>query len=150
MLSLLLALSAHALPPYAAPASPVPAEVEASDPFAWTAAYEADHQRIVATLTIPEGHTVYRDQVEVAVLDGGGAVLGKPDLPPGEVRPDPAGREERELYASDLVVYVPVKRGEGVVKLSLRHQGCKAGLCFAPETEERLVSVVGAPPSPPR
>ncbi|TNE85937.1 MAG: hypothetical protein EP330_23665 [Deltaproteobacteria bacterium] len=148
MLTLLLALSAHALPPYAAPDRP-PAEVAVEDPFAWHTTYDAEHTRIVATLTIPEGHTVYRDQVEIDVVDGGGAVLGKPDLPKGEVRPDPAGRAPRELYAADLVVFLPVKRGDGVVKLSLRHQGCKGGLCFAPVTQERLVQV-GAPGPAPR
>lgn len=141
MLTLLLSLNAHALPPYA---ERPPIEVADEDPFAWETRYDAGARRIVATLTIPDGHTVYRDQVELSVAEAKGLVVGRPDLPPGEVREDPAGREPRELYAADLVVYLPVKRGVGVVKLELRHQGCKGGLCFPPVSSERLV-VVRAP-----
>ena len=139
MLVWLLPWCAAALPPYATPPAPAPQVSE--DPFSWEVRYEPDASRIVAVLGIPAEHTVYRDQVEVDVQPRGDVVVGKPDLPRGESLPDPIGRKPREQFLADLVVYLPVRRGEGFVTLELSHQGCRPGLCYPPETEEHVVMV---------
>ncbi|MCO4743957.1 MAG: protein-disulfide reductase DsbD N-terminal domain-containing protein [Proteobacteria bacterium] len=139
---------ALALPSYADPSRSAP-PVVAEQPFVWETAFDPAERRLVLTLTVPVGHTVYRDQVEVTVISAAGVALAKPDLPAGERKPDPAGQGARELYSTDLVIFVPVKRGHGTVELELRHQGCKGGLCFAPVTERRFVEV-RAPQEPSR
>lgn len=140
----LLLASAHALPSYAAPAA---VQAPSQDPFSWHASHDVSGERLVLTLRIPEGHTVYRDQVEVTVVADGGVQVGKPDLPPGEQRVDPAGKDARELYATDMVVYVPVSATDGMVELELRHQGCKGGLCFSPVTQRLWVQVRAPEPA---
>ena len=105
------------------------------DPFEWEASVSelrAGSEAVVELrLVVPDGFVVYRDQLEVIVLESDGLIVGEPDLPPALKRKDPAdGADLRELYDSDVVVHVPVSapgRAPGLARLvvQLRHQGCR-------------------------
>jgi thiol:disulfide interchange protein len=151
-----LAQAADPPNPYSAPAPGVwtPAPVQA-DPFDWdipvAAVVAGEPSRLRLRLVVPPEYHVYRDQLEVKVLAAGGLEFGEADFPKGSYKVDPAvagagSTEARELYEQDVIVYLPVqapKRGasSAVVELELRHQGCKAGLCYPPVTQRRSVLV---------
>ncbi len=142
-LLLMATLSAPALGnPYDDAPSLIPAH-STEDPFSWelssVALQPGQPGRITATLIVPPGTHVYRDQLEVSVANPDGLRIGKPDFPPGLTAPDPANKAmTRELYERDVIIYLPVnvpKKTEAVsayVQLQLRHQGCREGLCFPP------------------
>lgn len=135
-------------------ASPAPAEA-AEDPFTWelsTLQLEPGKSGVLELhLHVPPGHTVYRDQLEVQVLDAGGLTAGDPSYPPGRVRQDPAnGTETRELYDRDVIVHLPLTAqctASGLVRLELRtrHQGCHGRLCHPPLELDHSVFVRVAP-----
>lgn len=96
-------------------------------------------------LDVPPGFHVYRDQLEVQVLDGADLHVGPPDIPPGMVRLVP-GQDEvpREQYDTDIVVRIPARAADAdpglrTMQVRVRHQGCFAGHCYRPQ--ERVLSV---------
>lgn len=125
------------------------------DPFEWVAGpakgVAGKDGRIVVRLLIPPDHDVWRDMVEVRVVDDGGLKLGLADLPPG-IPVVEADGTPRERYRGEAVVWIPVgaaPAGTRTVKLALSHQGCRPGLCFPPKTSELVVTVeVAAAPVP--
>ena len=147
----LLALLALSSPAVANPYAPSPpAALDQADPFEWTAAAvrvaPGGEALVQLRLVVPPGMVVYRDQLEITVVDAGGLSIGAPDLPPGLVKPDPVdGADLREQYDMDVVVNLPVRAGPepGLVRLvlSLRHQGCHGRLCHPPRTVEQGVWV---------
>ncbi len=150
LFSLFLAPAALANP-YAREASAEASE----DPFAWelgTLALQPGGSGVLELrLHVPPGHTVYRDQLDLQVLDAGGLVAGDPSFPPGRVREDPAnGTERRELYNRDLVLHLPLTApptASGLARLRLRtrHQGCHGRLCHPPLEIDHSVFVRVAP-----
>lgn len=160
LLLLLSACSAEAEPPAEVPVwlrdAGLPAAVE--DPFAWSASGApvavGGEGALSLRLVVPEGHLVYVDALEFEVVDAAGLEIGPVAPPPGEVRPDPAGEPvDRATYAADTWIRVPVRApadaapGLRTVRLSVRHQGCRAGLCFPPRRTalEVVVPVRAAP-----
>ncbi len=154
LLSSLLFAVALALPPYAeGGAVALPAE---SDPFVWQvepAILEGVDGRLSLRLVVPPGHVIYRDMLEIVVLDAGPLSVGAVDLPPAQVKEDPAdGLDPRPLYPEDVVVWLPLHAPDGflggaTLKVETRHQGCRPGLCFPPTTltHDVLVAVRPAP-----
>ena len=97
--------------------------------------------RLRITIAVPRDHHIYRDMVEVAVVDPGGLKLGKPSFPPGLKKPDPADPSSmREVYDMDVIIEIPVEGvrspGDYPVLLSVTYQGCKKSLCWMPQTDE--------------
>jgi hypothetical protein len=93
------------------------------------------------TIAVPKDHHIYKDMVEVAVLESGGLKLGDPSLPPGLKKPDPADPSTtREVYDMDVIIEVPVGAGTAPgtypVALLVTYQGCKKSLCWMPQSDE--------------
>ena len=93
------------------------------------------------TIAVPKNHHLYKDMVEVVVVQSGALKLGEASLPPGLSKPDPADPSAtREVYDMDVIIEVPVAaskvEGSFPVDLSISYQGCKKSLCWMPQTEE--------------
>lgn len=108
------------------------------------------------TLVVPTEFHVFRDMMEVTVVDAAGLTIGQPSFPPGEQKPDPLNPGTlREQFDRDVIVEVPVtapaKEGTYLAVFNFRYQGCKETLCYMPATDRVEASVVvkaGAPASP--
>ncbi|MEL6350002.1 MAG: protein-disulfide reductase DsbD domain-containing protein, partial [Myxococcota bacterium] len=96
-------------------------------------------------LTVPPGFHVYRDMLQVDVVDPDGLTLGPPDFPPGLMKTDPANpANQREQYDLDVIVDVPATAktaGTYNPTFSVRFQACKDTLCFMPKTQEITIPV---------
>ncbi len=97
-------------------------------------------------MVIPEHHHLYRDMLEIRMDEPGSFTLGEPDIPMGELEPDPAFPEKkREAYHETFTITVPISApaeaaaGDIEVELQVRYQGCKDKICFLPN--ERSVPV---------
>lgn len=141
--------STSLIPTTAAPAQDVGVDV---DPFSWVDPVAVEipaggSGKISMRLIVPAGTHVYRDQIEVDVVDAGGLTIGATDLPAAMKVPDPGGTGEiRELYDRDVYVEMPIsapKTLSGLVQVHLvaRHQGCKPGLCFPPKATDMTALV---------
>jgi thiol:disulfide interchange protein len=121
------------------------------DPFSWSAepitVAAGGEATLVLRLSVPPKHHVYRDQIDVAFPAPAPLVPGSPSYPPGQIGADPGGGETaRELYDLDVLVHVPIRAPDtasGLVPLrvTVRHQGCRVGLCYPPKTEDLDVFV---------
>lgn len=121
------------------------------DPFEWEATppvlHGRDERTVELRLRVPPGFVVYRDQLDVRVVQTRDLVVGEARVPPGITRLDP-GRDEvaREQYDHDVVVTLPVHSASGTPGLAgmqvyLRHQGCYGGHCFRPVEQVLVVHV---------
>ncbi len=97
-------------------------------------------------MVIPAEHHLYRDMLEIRMDEPGAFTLGEPDIPMGELEPDPAFPEKkREAYHESFTITVPISApanaalGDTEVELQVRYQGCKDKICFLPN--ERAVPV---------
>lgn len=93
------------------------------------------------TILVPKKHHLYRDMVEVEVVQSGALKLGSASLPAGLKKPDPADPSQtREVYDMNVIIEVPVRpikaAGSYPVTFSVTYQGCKESLCWMPQTEE--------------
>ncbi len=106
---------------------------------------------LTVVLAVPERHHVYRDMLDVRVIDAAGLVARTPSYPPGLPTPDPANPGQlRESYEDDVWVDVPVhvpatmKAGNRTVRLRVRYQGCNQTTCYFPQEETLDAAVVVA------
>lgn len=106
---------------------------------------------------IPPGAHIYADMIDVTVLGTPGVSVGALIEPPGRLVADPANpAKQRETYeAGDTRVDLPVTlpadaTGTYALKLLVRHQACRVGLCFPPaeDTLTANVGVAGVAPVP--
>lgn len=110
--------------------------------------------RLPIRLEIPAGAHVYADMVAVEVIDAGGLTAGVLEEPAGNLVSDPANpARQREVYGQGVAEFTlpltagPGASGQQAVRLLVKHQACRVGLCF-PGVEEELsatVLVAGAP-----
>lgn len=141
--------STSLIPTAAAPSQQVAID---ADPFSWVEPVAVEIPAggtgtISFRLVVPAGTHIYRDAIEVEVVDAGGLIVGATDLPAAMKIPDPGGTGEiRELYDRDVYVQIPVsapKTVTGLVQVHLvaHHQGCRPGLCFPPKATEMIALV---------
>lgn len=102
------------------------------------------------TVVVPPGFHVYRDMLQVDLVDAGGLSLGPASLPPGLHAPDPAAPGQlREQYDFDAVVQVPLlaapPAGEHLATFDVRFQACSGGICLMPRTEQVQARLVVNP-----
>ncbi|GDX79588.1 thiol:disulfide interchange protein DsbD [Deltaproteobacteria bacterium] len=106
---------------------------------------------------IPPGTHIYADMIDVTVLGTPAVSVGALVEPAGRLVADPANpAKQRETYeAGDTRVDLPVSlpadaTGTYPVKLLVRHQACREGLCFPPaeDTLTANVGVAGVTPVP--
>ena len=110
------------------------------------------------TISVPPGTLLYRDMIEVRVLDSGDLSAGEPSLPPALKKQDPVLGVEREVYDLDVLIEIPVKAPAGLADgarellVEATWQGCRGTLCFMPQTATLAapvtVSATGARLSP--
>jgi thioredoxin:protein disulfide reductase len=110
--------------------------------------------RLPVRFEIPAGTHIYADMIAVEVLESGGLAVGELVEPAGSLEADPANpARQREVYAAGLtVVELPLTlpataSGTYDVRLLVKHQACRVGLCF-PGAEEELVAHVSAAATP--
>jgi thiol:disulfide interchange protein DsbD len=89
---------------------------------------------------IAEGTYLYRDEIEVKLLDGKGVALGPIELPPPEIKKDtirPDGSiGDVALYHDEIDLTVPLLRSDPAateITVEVGYQGCaERGICYPP------------------
>ena len=101
--------------------------------------------RIEVSWEIAEDYYLYNNKFLRFQSASDGVVLGKPQVPKGEIRFDDLLGEEVEKYHHQLSVTVPllsVAPGAMAVQLKVRSQGClESELCYPPTEQVLLVSL---------
>jgi thioredoxin:protein disulfide reductase len=99
-------------------------------------------------MVVPAEHHLYRDMIEVRMDEPGAFSLGEPDMPMGDLEPDPAFPEKkREAYHQTFTIQVPVNApadaalGATEVELQVRYQGCKDKICYLPREQSIPVTL---------
>lgn len=93
-----------------------------------------DPQTIELRYRIADGYYLYRERFRFQV-EGGGATLGQPVFPAGEIKNDP-NFGKVEVFHKQLVITLPLTAiPKGPVTLKAISQGCaEAGICYPPFT----------------
>jgi thiol:disulfide interchange protein len=124
------------------------ASVFAADPFKIVFSQTAEGSNILVSVSVsvPQGHHVYADQVE-ASLEGGGRLPQVGGDRPVTLR-DSLTDSERPAFSRDVILIynagVP-DPGHSVVKFS--YQGCNEQECFFPKTLVYKLQTVGLDPA---
>ena len=101
--------------------------------------------QLAVLLVVPAEHHVYRDMLELRMDQPGPFELGEPDMPLGDLEPDPAFPDKkRELYHESFTITLPIQAqaaavGTYEIEVQVRYQGCRGNLCYLPR--ERSVPV---------
>lgn len=110
--------------------------------------------RVPVRLDIPTGAHVYADMIAVEVVDAAGLTAGALEEPAGRLEADPANpAKQREVYGAgttELVLPFTLPAdasGSRAVRLLVKHQACRVGLCF-PGVEEEVTATVSATGAP--
>ena len=96
---------------------------------------------------IADGYYLYRERFKFALdpATSGGATLGEPVYPKGEIKFDETFQKDVEHYRQDVVVRIPVIGATGPVTLISTSQGCAdAGLCYPPQVAQATLTASGA------
>jgi thiol:disulfide interchange protein DsbD len=85
--------------------------------------------------TIADGYYLYRDKLEVRLVEGPGITLGAVDLPPGETKHDEFFGDV-QVFHHEAEARIPVQGGSdsaAEITLQVAYQGCaEAGICYPP------------------
>ncbi|MBU4261796.1 MAG: protein-disulfide reductase DsbD [Proteobacteria bacterium] len=117
------------------------------DAFRFEAVVKGD--TIQASWTAADDYYLYRDRISFA-SGTPGVELGEPIFPVGKLKPGlkPDGSEgEVETYTHTIIIAVPITASvPGPFKLIAHGQGCaeKLGLCYPPQTREKLLTLAPA------
>ena len=93
-------------------------------------------QAIEVRYQIADGYYLYRERFKFALdpATSGGATLGEPVFPKGEIKYDETFEKDVEHYRNEVAVRIPVEHASGPVTLLSTSQGCAdAGLCYPPQ-----------------
>ena len=96
---------------------------------------------------IADGYYLYRERFKFALdpAKSGGATLGEPLLPKGEIKFDETFQKDVEHYRKDVVVRIPVSGATGPITLQSTSQGCAdAGLCYPPQVAQATLAGLGS------
>ena len=119
--------------------------IEPDKAFRFSAA-AVDATTLEVRYRIADGYYLYRERFKFALdpAASGGATLGEPVFPKGEIKYDETFAKDVEHYRDDVVIRIPVRGAHGPVTLLSTSQGCAdAGLCYPPQ-EAKATLVVGA------
>ena len=114
-------------------------------------AFRFDAQRtapdaIEVRYRIADGYYLYRERFAFALdpATSGGATLGPPVFPKGEIKYDETFAKDVEHYRREVVVRIPLTGATGPVTLLSTSQGCAdAGLCYPPQVAKAELDVGG-------
>ena len=139
-------LGAAALPAAEAPdwLNGEPEFLPVDEAFALSAKTAADGA-LLARWTLAPGYYLYRHRFAFRVREGQDAVLGEPDIAPGEPKIDDYFGEV-EVYYQQVQARVPVRSAGGPVEIGIGYQGCAdAGLCYPPQTRWVALQAAASP-----
>ena len=106
-----------------------------------------DAKTIEVRYRIAEGYYLYRERFKFALdpASSGGATLGEPVFPKGEIKFDETFQKDVEHYRNEVAVRVPVNGATGPVTLLSTSQGCAdAGLCYPPQEAKQILTLAAA------
>jgi thiol:disulfide interchange protein DsbD len=93
-----------------------------------------DAKTIELRIDIAADYHLYRERIAVDV-EGGGAQLGKVDIPAGKVEFDETFQKNVEVLQGAVLIRVPVERVTADFRVRVGYQGCAdKGLCYPPQT----------------
>ena len=96
---------------------------------------------------IADGYYLYRERFKFALdpATSGGATLGEPVFPKGEIKFDETFQKDVEHYRKEVVVRIPVRGATGPITLQSTSQGCAdAGLCYPPQVASATLTAFEA------
>jgi thiol:disulfide interchange protein DsbD len=95
-----------------------------------------DANTVEVAIRVADGYYVYKDKISAA-SDSDRVMLGKLDLPPGEMKTDQYFGAQ-EVYFDDMFARLPLIRSTPdafALDLELKYQGCAdGGICYPPVT----------------
>ena len=106
-----------------------------------------DSKIIEVRYRIADGYYLYRERFKFALdpATSGGATLGAPVFPKGEIKFDETFGKNVEHYRHEVVVRIPVQGATGAVTLLSTSQGCAdAGLCYPPQLVRASLNIAGS------
>ncbi|MEJ2360915.1 MAG: protein-disulfide reductase DsbD [Gammaproteobacteria bacterium] len=115
--------------------------------FKFDAVVKNDH--VLATWTIANDYYMYREKFHFKSATPG-VILGKPEFPQGKMKHGikPDGSEGMvETYMRKVTINIPIAKSSGSqLKLIAKGQGCaeKLGICYPPQTREKLLTLASA------
>ena len=148
VLRAVIALAVFSLAFATGPARAAFLEPEQAFPFS---ARVIDAQTIEVKYGIADGYYLYRERFKFALdpASSGGATLGEPVLPKGEIKFDETFGKNVEHYRHEVAVRIPVQGATGPVTLLSTSQGCAdAGLCYPPQQARAVLTVAAAASDP--
>jgi thiol:disulfide interchange protein DsbD len=105
----------------------------------------AEARTIEARFEARPGYYLYHEAFRFSANNG--VVLGKPELPRGQIKYDENFQKNMETHRGAVVVRIPVTSGQGRFTLTAHLQGCAdAGLCYPPETRTVTLNLGKAMP----
>ena len=110
-----------------------------------------DAKTIEVKYGIADGYYLYRERFKFALdpATSGGATLGEPVLPKGEIKFDETFGKNVEHYRHEVAVRIPVQGATGPVTLLSTSQGCAdAGLCYPPQQARATLNIAAAASGP--
>jgi thiol:disulfide interchange protein len=105
---------------------------------------QGEEQSISFVVVVPEQHHIYREMLDIKVLESNGIDIHKVDFPQGEWMADPAAPESfREIYHETPIIPVTYggELGTHDVRFEVTYQGCREGLCYPPVIEEHSIKL---------
>ena len=103
--------------------------------------------RVRITWEVAKGYYLFRDTLELKVVEPAGVGVAAIEKPPGMPKYDPSLRKRRRIYRGDawLVAELEGNEGADAVTVSVRYQGSAAaldaGICFPVQSTEFDVSL---------
>jgi thiol:disulfide interchange protein DsbD len=99
---------------------------------------------LVVRWIIAEGYYLYRDKLDITLVDGEGITLGTAELPNGKVKHDEYFGDVQVFY-NEVRARVPLQRAAvdaTDITLQLGYQGCaEKGICYPPIKKQLAVSL---------
>ena len=106
-----------------------------------------DSKTIEVRYRIANGYYLYRERFKFALdpATSGGATLGEPAFPKGEIKFDETFQKDVEHYRHEVAIRIPVQGATGPVTLLSTSQGCAdAGLCYPPQVARATLDPAAA------
>ncbi|MEN8207078.1 MAG: protein-disulfide reductase DsbD, partial [Pseudomonadota bacterium] len=99
---------------------------------------------LVVRWIIAKGYYLYRDKLNITLVDGEGVTLGTAEFPDGKVKHDEFFGDVQVLY-DEIRARVPLQRASGKateITLQLGYQGCaEKGICYPPIKKQLTVEL---------
>jgi thioredoxin:protein disulfide reductase len=93
-----------------------------------------DAQAVEMRIDVAPRYHLYRERIALE-LEGGGAKLGKVDIPAGKVKFDSNLKKDVEMLDGAVALRAALTNVTGDFKLRVTYQGCAdEGLCYPPQT----------------